>query len=83
VLCAHKELTHRDDLVDGAIMMSMAAAVTRQSVHHAPTATGCRMTSTMLTTPSGTTSTPNISTIHGIVRHRFLPPIRPESASSM
>jgi hypothetical protein len=67
----------------GEIMMSMATAVARHSVHHAPTATGCIITSTTLTTPSGTTSTPNISTIQGIVRQRFLPPMKPESASIM
>jgi hypothetical protein len=67
----------------GEIMISIAAAVTRHRVHHAPTATGCRITSTILTTPSGTTSTPNIATIHGIVRHRLRPPMKPDSASSM
>ena len=61
----------------------MAAAVTRQSVHQAPTATGWRMTSTMLVTPSGMTSTPNIATIHGMVRQRLRPPMNPDSASIM
>ncbi len=33
--------------------------------------------------PSGITSTPNITTIQGIVRHRLRPPMKPDSASSM
>lgn len=37
------------------IMASISAAVARQSVHLASTATGCLMTKTMLVMPSGTT----------------------------
>jgi hypothetical protein len=59
------------------IITSIAVAATRQGVHHAPTATGWRTINVMLTTPSGTTRMPKKVTIHGIVRHRRLSPMKP------
>lgn len=44
---------------------------------------GWMMMKKMLTAPSGTTRTPNIATIHGMVRQRRRLPMAPESASSM
>ena len=65
------------------IIMSIAAAATRHGVHQAPTAIGCRMMSVTLTTPSGTTRMPKNVTIHGIVRHRRLSPMKPIRNSTM
>jgi len=59
------------------IMMSIAIPATRHGVHQDPTAIGCRTMSVTLTTPSGTTRTPKNATIHGIVRHRRLSPMKP------
>ena len=66
-----------------AIMTSIAAAAMRHGVHQAPTASGCRMISVMLTMPSGTTRIPKNVTIHGIVRHRRLSPMKPIRNSTM
>ena len=65
------------------IITSMAVAAMRQGVHQAPTAIGCRMIRVMLTTPSGTTRMPKKVTIHGIVRHRHLSPMKPIRNSTM
>ena len=66
---------------DTATMISMDSAVIRQTVHQAPTATGWSMISTTLVIPSGTTTMPNIATIHGIVRQRRASPITAASSS--
>ena len=65
------------------IMISMARAVTRQRVHQVPTATGWKMTRMMLVRPSGTTRMPKKVTIHGIVRQRLVPPMKPMSTSKV
>ena len=63
-------------------MSTIAAAETRHSVHQVPIMIGWMTMKKMLTAPSGMTRTPNIATIHGMVRQRRRPPISPDSASS-
>lgn len=64
------------------IISSMRRAVRRQRLHQVPTSTGCKMTRTMLVTPSGITRIPNMRTIHGIIRQRSCQPMKPERVSS-
>ena len=66
----------------GPIMSSEMTAEARHSVHQASNSTGCKITSRMLTAPSGPTASPKMTTIQGLVRQRWRPPMRPATASS-
>src|SRR3954465_12591709 len=57
------------------------SAEARHKVHHAPTITGCIMTSKILVAPSGPTAMPNSTTIQGFVFHLSSLPIRPDTIS--
>src|SRR5680860_515312 len=59
------------------IIGSITNAENRHRAHQAPTVRGCEMTKKILTNPSGITKIPKKVTIHGIVRHREVPPIKP------
>ena len=53
-------------------MITLMTAVARQSVQKVSKTAGWRITSRMLTAPSGPTAMPKRTTIQGMVFHRFI-----------
>ena len=62
-------------------MASEIAADARHSVHQAPTRKACIRMSITLTSAPERITTPKASTVHGIVRHFWRPPIRLKTIS--